>query len=212
MTNVRGDARQRTQLSLCGCNPCFSGVAPAWVARVGFPPVSTYFHTYLRIGDDRLPVDAVNEVVSILRKRADAPADARVQYFSGGAWLRIEHLGFNSLKKSTAVEVVADLAQQWRGEIVMLAAQTTASCAAYAHYANGTLQRFLSAGDDHWFEIHGEAEPWESRLFSREFAWTYAIGENSPFHDGVLRDVAACYGLPGRDAQHAWQIDRALMD
>ena len=171
--------------------------------------MSTYFLTHIRINEGITPVDMVSQVVLSLRSSADARL-ARVQFRHGFAWIRVEHLGFYSLKQSAAEEV-ARLARELQGEVVMFAAQTTAGCAAYAHYVSGALRRFLSAGDE-WFEIYGEPEPWESQLFSKEFAWRYAVGEDSPFHDGVVPHVAAYHALPSLDASSIWQIDRGLMD
>ena len=163
--------------------------------------MSTYFLTHVRIEADNRPEDVVNRVVSLLRPSADLARFARVKYREGCSWLRIEHLGFYSLKQKAVTEIVARLAGELNSEVLMLAAQTTATCAAYAHYVGGSLQRFLSSGEDRWFEIYGQPEPWERELFSKEFEWNYLLGEGTGwiFCSRVVFRIAGLIGLLDAD-------------
>jgi hypothetical protein len=174
--------------------------------------LSTYCRTYVGLKHDIAPNDAVSQTLFALRSATEECRSARVQFEHGFPWLRIEHLGFYSLRQAERMATILSLVREPSEEAVMLAAQTTAGCAAFGHFVGGRLCRFLSAGDSQWFEIHGDPEPWESDLFSKDFSWEYRVGENSPFHEGTLSRIAAYYRLPGSRLSSHWSIDRGLYD
>lgn len=172
--------------------------------------MATYIRTYVRIESGASPASAVASAISILRSHYEECRLARAQFLQGFPWVCIEQLGFYSMKQSRSIDVVSALMRGLGNEGLVLAAQTTAGCVAYAHYVDGTLRRFLAAGDSQWFEIYGDQEPWEQELFSRKFDWEYRVRGDSPLHEGTIPRIAAYYGLPGFATQAHWNIDRGL--
>jgi hypothetical protein len=120
-------------------------------------------HRYFLALADAPSVAAHPDTRSRIDRSVRSPRGLSIGNSRDGRWLIIER----DLVPDALVADAAALSRVFDCEVTGLVAQTTASVTDYVFARNGTVVRRLSSTDDGWTFI-GDAEPWETLLFSDE--------------------------------------------